>query len=158
MRFYQRTNKPVPANGDIFVLSSGSGDNWSDYKITWEQIVDIIGGDVAQEFIPIEGTGVSAIADGSNADVAYVELTNLYEDNEFDFDLCLNFDVALTSGSSYARVTVKLNTIGGDYVTLVQDYFADGKYAINIRKRITLEDIGNYMLSVNVAVSGGSLG
>ena len=42
MRFYEKSNKSTPSDGDIFIISSGSGSNWTDYKVTWAQLKSII--------------------------------------------------------------------------------------------------------------------
>ena len=154
MRFGDKTNKSVLSDADIFPLSSGSGD----YNITWGQITALIRDGLIPQFITFLGNGISSISAGSNADVASIELYNTIANNAFEFDLCLNFDVTLASGSSNARVTVSLVTVGGNLVRVSQDYFADGRYLLNLHKHIVLASVGNYLLAVNVAVTGGSLG
>lgn len=42
-RFYEKLTKPTAlADGDIFVISVGSGTSWIDYKITYSQLKDVI--------------------------------------------------------------------------------------------------------------------
>lgn len=42
MRFYEKSNKSAPSDSDIFVISSGSGTSWADYKVTWAQLKSLI--------------------------------------------------------------------------------------------------------------------
>lgn len=42
MRFYEKTNKATPSDSDIFIISSGSGTAWTDYKVTWSQLKSLI--------------------------------------------------------------------------------------------------------------------
>lgn len=42
MRFYEKTNKSAPSDSDIFIISSGSGTAWTDYKVTWSQLKSLI--------------------------------------------------------------------------------------------------------------------
>lgn len=106
-------------------------------------------------FVKLNATETTSIPSGETADVSRIEIYNSVENNEIDFDLCFNYGVAVSG--SYCRVTAQVSAASGNFTSIEQDCFDDGKCVLNLRKHLVLEEVGNYEIRVAVYAYGGSV-
>lgn len=143
MRFYEKPNKSLLSDEDIFIISSGSGSNWEDYRVTWAQMQKML-----PSFTPFQTD--SSITISNEADIASIFInTNRGE----------NFLISGTvvGTASAANTTVNLAVyLDGDLVFTISQVCAAGGNSIPVNVGVEAATAGNHVINIICSVINGT--